>query len=352
MKPAPKKGADAAASGGETYNLQQRKTASVLVNAGAGLCFRRGRSAVNTEYMAEFVKLAKRLNFTEAANELHITQSTLSKHMLALERELEVRLFVRQASGMRLTDEGYLFLGTAVNVLETIATTKAAMARLRSVETITIDGQFQDPGISGVLSLATMENNEGLRVPIRFNRDHSRSPLDLLEQGEVDLLVMGETEAMIQERGFAYQLLLQAPFVALLDQSHPLASRSRLTLDDLRDETFVRFLDEYSNPGWRNIEEACLAHGFVPKCRSVMVQSVTEQLATPLLGCVLVFPGTSRELRILANSSKRVTVPIEGEDAFFATWCIYRPEEEGRLAPFIGVLQRGAQNMGELRPWE
>ena len=44
----------------------------------------------------EFVELAKRLNITETARMLNMSQPTLSKHMAALEEDLGFRLIERQ----------------------------------------------------------------------------------------------------------------------------------------------------------------------------------------------------------------------------------------------------------------
>ena len=45
-------------------------------------------------------------SFTAAARELHLTQSTLSKHVALLEREFGADLFVRDRSGVSLTEAG------------------------------------------------------------------------------------------------------------------------------------------------------------------------------------------------------------------------------------------------------
>lgn len=53
-----------------------------------------------------FMSLANNLNFTKSANECHITQSTMSKRIAALEDELGVKLFYRDSHSVRLTPAG------------------------------------------------------------------------------------------------------------------------------------------------------------------------------------------------------------------------------------------------------
>lgn len=53
-------------------------------------------------------------SITDAAEELHLSQSQLSRILQSLERKLSVRLFVRSTAGLRLTVEGELFTRTAL----------------------------------------------------------------------------------------------------------------------------------------------------------------------------------------------------------------------------------------------
>ena len=61
---------------------------------------------METAYLHEFAKVAECGSFTAAARELHLTQATLSKHVALLERESGADLFVRDRSGVSLTEAG------------------------------------------------------------------------------------------------------------------------------------------------------------------------------------------------------------------------------------------------------
>jgi DNA-binding transcriptional LysR family regulator len=61
-----------------------------------------------TQFTA-FAAVAKHLNVTKAANMLHVSQPSLSKHLKALEDNFRLRLFTRHPKGIRLTDEGCEF---------------------------------------------------------------------------------------------------------------------------------------------------------------------------------------------------------------------------------------------------
>jgi DNA-binding CsgD family transcriptional regulator len=78
---------------------------------------------METRYLQEFVAVAQEGSFTGAARGLHLTQSTLSKHIAALEREFSAELFVRERAGIRLTHAGEALYHGAVQVLRQLAQT-------------------------------------------------------------------------------------------------------------------------------------------------------------------------------------------------------------------------------------
>ena len=64
-----------------------------------------------------FLTVAKEQSFTKAAEQLHITQPTLSRQMAAFEEELGVTLFIRSGKKISLTDEGILLKRRALEIL-------------------------------------------------------------------------------------------------------------------------------------------------------------------------------------------------------------------------------------------
>lgn len=64
-----------------------------------------------------FLTAAKEQNFTKAAEQLHITQPTLSRQLAAFEEKLGISLFVRKGKSITLTDEGILLKRRALEIL-------------------------------------------------------------------------------------------------------------------------------------------------------------------------------------------------------------------------------------------
>lgn len=63
-----------------------------------------------------FLILAEKLNFTRAAEELNIAQSTLSAHIVALEKDINLCLFIRTNRKVFLSPEGEIMLNTFKNM--------------------------------------------------------------------------------------------------------------------------------------------------------------------------------------------------------------------------------------------
>jgi len=85
-----------------------------------------------------FESSARRLSFTAAADELHLTQSAVSQQVKALEARFDVLLFQRKPRGLALTDEGRKLLPEVSRALGTLAEAARGYDINRSGEHLTI----------------------------------------------------------------------------------------------------------------------------------------------------------------------------------------------------------------------
>lgn len=73
---------------------------------------------MDIQILREFADLAYTLNFGKTAERMYVGQSTLSKHIMSLEKELGTQLFIRTKQGVKLTATGENILPKIKNVLE------------------------------------------------------------------------------------------------------------------------------------------------------------------------------------------------------------------------------------------
>ena len=87
---------------------------------------------MNTEELKTFIFLSKVKNFTLAAEQLYIAQSTVTNRIGELEKELGKRLFTRGSKTVKLTEAGEIFLRYAERILELQSTSIEEMTALSS----------------------------------------------------------------------------------------------------------------------------------------------------------------------------------------------------------------------------
>jgi DNA-binding transcriptional LysR family regulator len=76
---------------------------------------------MDTRHLTAAVAVARHRSFTLAAGELFMAQSTVSRQVLSLERELGRPLFVRNLRCVDLTPEGQAFLPAAEKILDAVS---------------------------------------------------------------------------------------------------------------------------------------------------------------------------------------------------------------------------------------
>ncbi|CAI0904579.1 Gcv operon activator [Serratia entomophila] len=74
-------------------------------------------SLPSLDVLKTFVAVAQRLNFTHAAQALHLTQGAVSRQILGLEQRLGYPLFIRRARGLTLTPQGAMLLAPVQQAL-------------------------------------------------------------------------------------------------------------------------------------------------------------------------------------------------------------------------------------------
>jgi len=286
----------------------------------------------------EFLELARCLNFTKAAATLHVTQPALSKHISALEKEFGTTFFERDRRSVQLTDAGRVMVECATAMVDAYDSAVDALAELAAKQPVRVDGVLFDGTVSGIISLTSMLLNRKGLPPLSATHHEGKSPLELLVNRTIDLALSGVDDETAAQNGLASRPLLEIPFAAILDHDHPLAGRSSLRMEELRDETFVHFIDEYATAAWKDIETVCRNHGFEPRTRPVLGSAATYATIRPD-GAVLIQQANLRQLKFIEEIGDIAVVPISDEDAHFTIDLVYHADDERRLAPVLEVFE-------------
>ncbi len=236
-------------------------------------------------HLKYFVEVADQKSFSKAARNLHISQSAISRTIKALEDELGVILFMRNAKAVELTDGGTIFLTHAKRVVFMFEHLKTDFENEFKLEQGSI--HIGLPPITDAPIFAKLLGG--------FKKEYPQIDLELFEHGskkveisvQEGLIDIGIVCTEPQTKDFEYFFLTSDPLHVLLPADHPLAKESTIQLRQLATESFVLYRDDFNLHD--EIGKACKKVGFQPKIifetsqRDLMLQTVSANLAIALL---------------------------------------------------------------------
>ena len=184
---------------------------------------------MNMDYLRYFVKLAEVRHYTKAAEQLCITQPSLSHAIRLLETELGVPLFEKSGRNTTLTRFGEEFLDCAKRSLATLDQGVASLKRSAQGEGLIRLGFLRVLGTEYVPKLAAqfLAENREKKIRFEFHTDRTQPLLDDLLRQEYDLVFCSKPgpELPVTAIPVTHQKL-----VVIVPNGHPLAKRSSVSL--------------------------------------------------------------------------------------------------------------------------
>ena len=257
-------------------------------------------------------EVAAQGSFSAAAEALSFTQSAVSQHVAALERETGTKLVERNSRGVRMTDAGRALVAHADAIFARIDDAEEELAAIAGLQ-------------GGRLRLACFQSAGATVVPRAVAAFHERYPdveltmvaieepeqaREALKAGEIDLALVFDFEPI--PAAFEGELdmthLIDDPYDVILPKDHRLAGKRSLSLAQLADEPWV---SSTTGCGCRRISDrACEDAGFRPKVAFETDETTAAQALVaagvgvsllPRLALNTIHPGV--EVRSLSRSS-------------------------------------------------
>ena len=223
---------------------------------------------MNINYLKEFTVLANAKNYWEASERLYINQSTLSKHIKAMEAELGVPLFTRTTRRVELTKYGEALLPYAQSIARTEFQYSALLMQM----------QNQDKDLLTLGTIPTMAQYDITKLFLQFKQLFPESSIKIIEEDanqlpelllshKCELIFTRETRLDFEKKLFYDDQLTRIPYmkdymIALLHRNHPMAGRSEIALRELKDEHFC--LIKENSMIYNLCVDACQAANFIP----------------------------------------------------------------------------------------
>lgn len=193
---------------------------------------------MDTKYIQEFCTLAETGNFTEAAEKLYISQSTLSRHIRNFEAELGIDLFTRNGKSISINDYGRRFLPYAKKILAVQDECQQKyFEELRKLNDNLTVGLFTMDPYRHFANLAFEFKENHPDYNIVFIEEQSDSLRNLLQDGNCDLaVILSENK---QDEVFGSCNIAVDHLSAIFPANHILANRSSVPFHKLQKERFI-----------------------------------------------------------------------------------------------------------------
>lgn len=194
---------------------------------------------MHIEYLSEFLTLVEYRNFTKAAAACNISQSTMSKHMDALQKELGVDLFRKDEGALLLTAAGRSFSESATGVCSQYeaGVEKARHIQARDEVQVTFGYCYStswwilDPLFVWVKQAKPNMNIKPVAV------DFQETGL-MLRQKSVDAVVALDVDKDFNKITSRYPLR-GLHYVVVMRKDNPLAKKDRIRSSDLAKEALI-----------------------------------------------------------------------------------------------------------------
>ncbi|WP_420035277.1 LysR family transcriptional regulator [Streptomyces sp. cg28] len=239
--------------------------------------------------LSYFAAVARTEHVTRAAQETQVPQSTLSRAMVRLERDLGVDLFARHGRTVSLTPAGRTFLTSVERALaEVEKAAESVRADADPASGKVAFGFLHTMGVETVPGLIRAFRAEHPRIRFSLVQNYGEAMLERLRAGELDLCLtspLPDAPDLVARRLDEQRLRLVVP------EDHRLAARKRIRLAECADETFVTLEPGY---GLRRIfDDLCKEAGFKPRVAFEGEEAETLRgLVAAGLGVALLPPPT------------------------------------------------------------
>lgn len=297
---------------------------------------------ISFQQIEYFLTIAETLSFTEAAQNLYISQPALSKQINVLEKELGFPLFSRDRRHVALTPEGAMLYRDWKQIN-------------REMESSIYNAQKLRKNARGRLNIGCTDSfdySDFLPEIIRkYSQEYPDIEIDtpsfafkplrerfLKDKMDIILIPSFELEGL---EDICWMKIEDIPLSFVIPRINPLSKKDTITFQDLKEEKFVLISPNESPAGALRTQAACLRCGLrITNARYVPNAASQETAVKNGLGIALC------NARQFENDKKHVRiypVPITIDDSFMvAAWKKERPNIS--LDLFINMLQDSFPN--------
>ncbi|WP_047155034.1 LysR family transcriptional regulator [Aneurinibacillus tyrosinisolvens] len=256
---------------------------------------------MNFEQLKYVMAIVKHQHLTNASYEVSISQSSLSKYLIKLEKELGgVQLFDRTTRNVRLTAAGQEFSEYASRIIAEYENMMSAMKKFTSVERGNLSvGTIPVYSSRGLISLFASFQKKYPEIQLEIKEKMTNELIDLVKKSKLDMAFIAlpiNTNAL---NSLTTYPMIEDELVLISPKLHPLAKKRRISLFEAANENFISM--NRASFLYQICVDACKEAGFTPRITyesrqiDIIVGLVSEGLGVSLV--------TSREAQYFVQAN-------------------------------------------------
>jgi DNA-binding transcriptional LysR family regulator len=192
---------------------------------------------IDFRHLETFCRVADLKSFSKAADDLFLTQPTVSGHILSIEKSLSLRLFDRTSREVRLTKAGEVFLEHASKILSSRKYLLNALSEFSqgirgelSLGASTIPGEYLLPKLMGDFK------KEYPRFIISLKIADTKEIVQYVLQDSVEFGIIG---AKLNHPSLHYERYEEDEIIVVAPPDHPLTRKKRVKVEELLKEPWI-----------------------------------------------------------------------------------------------------------------
>jgi DNA-binding transcriptional LysR family regulator len=297
-----------------------------------------------TKYMESVIAVSEELNFTLAAQKVHVSQPVMSRNIAEIETKLGGRLFDRNRKRVQLNKAGRAYVEQArIALLYGDRAFRAARAAMQDAEVILHVGRspYTDPFLSSTLLSVQKSRFPQMRIEL-FSQYSFDLAHDILA-GELDLGIATEPP---ESPLLTTSKIAEAPFYIAMSEGDVLAHHPSVTLEQLADRCWILFERRLHPTVYDNVMTTAETKGVAPQ-RIQHVTAPEEAFPCVAEGSCIAFVVKAGALRIARDG---VTVrPLVEDSLSLKTYLISRSDNDSKtvsalVRAFMRRLETTHQN--------
>jgi DNA-binding transcriptional LysR family regulator len=224
-----------------------------------------------------FLSVASLGSFSSAADELYVSQSSLSKQIIALEKELGIPLFDRSKRKIALTPAGETYLKHARNIHAEYQVLMADIGEYKKKSSLSI---VSIPVIAQYEITSYIAKFRDTYPAINFTLDEREASaiLPALDERQYDLAFIRDN--YLDTKRYSHLEIAQDQLLIIISKLHRYAMRKSVSLAEFANENFIMF--DKGTIVHEIALDACHKAGFIPRIfyASLRVESVVGLVAS------------------------------------------------------------------------